>query len=152
MSKETKLIFVPDYVDTTPVEDDSDGFYEAIAEDRPPMKVYIENRCHHIAGVGDDWETRGYRTLSWVYAHGDLENMAGFDLCVIKDDGTFDWKTPRTENVTAVLPDGTELPAVMRLWVDRNLHWRPLTGLVMLPNDNSSLSYAEELAELGIMI
>lgn len=55
MNKETKLIFVPDYVDTTPVEDDSDGFYEAIAEDGPPMKVFVESRDGRVAGETDRW-------------------------------------------------------------------------------------------------
>lgn len=100
------------------------------------MKIYIEDQSHKTA-LGDWTKTE---RLPFVYAHGRLEKMAGFDLLNISKGEKFD-RTPRTENVTAVLPDGKEVPAQMYFWVGPNDINR---GLVVKNDDYQAEVYAKE--------
>ena len=54
-------------------------------------------------------------TTHYVYAHGLLESKAHYDIvCAAEDD--FNFRDDRVEEVVAVLPDGTEMEAVLFFW------------------------------------
>ncbi len=80
------------------------------------MKLYIEGLTkegEHIDAVGEKWETAHY-----VYADGTLEFKAGYDIVGYSSDDVFDFKNDRIETVTAVLPTGEEVEAILFFWHD----------------------------------
>ena len=93
------------------------------------MKLYLED-CDHNAAIGDE----KLRFCNHVYAHGDLESMAGFDLVNHLKDEPFSYQR-RIEDVTAVLPDGKEVQA--------KLYCSGTLGLIVLPDDKDGIRDAE---------
>lgn len=79
------------------------------------MKLYVEGydreKGDYVGAIGDKWKTAHY-----VYADGELEWRAGYDIVRYSEDDTFDFVTDRIEQVVAVLPDGEELEATLFYW------------------------------------
>ena len=71
-------------------------------------KLYIENRDGKTA-------VDAPHTAHFVYADGELENHAGYDI-VCCADTKFNFRDDRIEDVVAVLPDGTEIESKLFFW------------------------------------
>jgi hypothetical protein len=74
------------------------------------MKLFIENIDGKVA-------TKKPKTAHYVYAHGVLEDVVGYDIvCYNAATDKFDFRHDRIEPVTAVLPNGNEIPAFLYFW------------------------------------
>lgn len=111
------------------------------------QRLYIESFAEDKIGPNDE----GYinylpdeelKTCDYVYAHGELERLAGYDIVNYASKDGFDRKTNRIEDVIAVLWDGTEIQAKLFYWTDSKKH-PDNHGLVVSVNDKESLEYAE---------
>lgn len=72
------------------------------------MKLYIEDIDHNT------FENKGENTAHFVYADGTIE--PGYDIVTYAEGDVFDFEHDRIEDVTAVWPDGTEIPARLFFW------------------------------------
>ena len=89
---------------------------------------------------------RKRKYCQYVYAHGNLEDLAGFDIvCCKKRDG-FDYGTERIENINAMLPNGQTVDAKLFLWHRKNFCERFIraAGLIVSVDDKESLEYAQQ--------
>ena len=96
------------------------------------MRLYVEGYVKDEPVSACD----NARICSRVYAHGDLERMAGYDIVDCSKDEEFDYSTERIEHVDAILCDGTVVPAILYYWGKR--------GLLVAENDLESREYAQE--------
>lgn len=76
-------------------------------------KLYLESMTEdaYITYLEEKW-----RPCHFIYADGDLEALAGYDIVGYNVDDGFDFTTDRIEQVIAVLYNGTEVPATLFLW------------------------------------
>lgn len=107
------------------------------------MKIFIESIDHRIAACDGEWWKQGFKTLSLVYAHGRLQDEAGFDLLAVRDEDYPDETTSEITDVTAVLPDGREIPSRMYRWYVPSKFSPHQTGLLVAINDTRAEAYAK---------
>ena len=104
--------------------------------DRPrfKQKLYIEDGERHCY-----LDRSSAETCCFVYAHGLLEDRAGYDIVVYNNKYGFDYKTVRKEDIVAVLSDGTEIESVLFFWGSH--------GLLIAKDDEEGVLYGEEMLE-----
>lgn len=121
------------------------------------MKLYVENLNHKCA-IPDE----KLKFLSGVYAHGDLDCLAGFDLLNVDKKNSFDRRRNYYgEPAIAVLRNGKEIESLLFFWhstevyfVDVSLPWeheklirkiyRRQRGLLVIPSDKQAIKQAKE--------
>lgn len=107
------------------------------------MKIYIESTDHRIAACDGKWWDYGFHTYGFTYAHGRLQDKAGFDLLAIRDeDGPTLDAADMVADVTAVLPDGGEVAARLFHWRVNSQHPH-CTGLLVALDDADAMAYAK---------
>ena len=99
-------------------------------------KLYVEDRKGnaYIDNV---------TTCHFVYAHGSLEEKAGYDIVLHDRNDNFDYKTDHVDDVIAVLSDGTEIESRLFFW-----HYPPCNyykGLLIQIGDDAAMAYAEKV-------
>ncbi len=115
----------------------------------------------YVVGDGDKaavdlTELRGFGGS--VYAHGLLEELAGYDIVGQLVTDKYEQKD-LIEDVIAVLPDGKEMPATVFIWIATMMHpyddWRTgeqydiidgtrLLGLLVAKEDAEAMEYARK--------
>lgn len=98
------------------------------------LRLYIEDQDHNVF-------SGAVRTCHFVYAHGKLQRRVGYDL--VNHGGDFNSRKTRMEDVTAVLPDGKEIPSTLFYW---NRGWG-YCGLVVQKGDTKAMEYAQRMYE-----
>ena len=87
-------------------------------------------------------------TVSFVYAHGELEDRLGHDIIVADDPVSFQpgvWPSQVTDD------DGNVFPVVVFVWGVGSVGHRH-TGLVCLPSDVAALKHAADAFSKGIAV
>lgn len=117
-------------------------------------KIYIEN-INHECSVPDT----KLKFFNYVYAHGLLEDMVGFDLVNLLKKDRFDLRRNYNgEKCLAVLPSGEEVSALLFYWKHaytyeftlwwNNQKYRQVVfghhGLLVAENDEESIMYAQK--------
>ena len=110
------------------------------------LKLYVE--CYWN---GEYASFIPYSDMTWlghIYAHGELERLAKYDIVDLAKDDKFDFETDRIEDVIAVLADGKEIPSKFFYWKDgegnpRSYHH----GFVIKADDTEALEYATKCYE-----
>ena len=85
------------------------------------------------------YELENKKFMNGVYAHGNLQDMAGIDYVYADDD--FDRDTERIEDVTAILPSGEERQARLFFWHRRTFSQ---AGLVVEIGDTDFMKDAQK--------
>lgn len=102
------------------------------------MKVYLEDIAYNTY-------MPMVETFNFVYSHGWLEEQVGYDIVNLEApvdeynlvDGIY--------NVTAVKPNGDELPSFLYFWHDERGQQH---GFVCAANDSEAQSYAKRKFEM----
>lgn len=122
------------------------------------MKLYVENQNHKCA-IPDS----KLKPLSGVYAHGELDCLAGFDLLNIDKKNSFDRRRNYYgEPMIAVLPDGKEIKSLLFFWHSTEVYvndisypwenekliyrkiYREQRGLLVMPSDKHAIKQAKK--------
>jgi hypothetical protein len=95
--------------------------------------------CHLNTLVLPDGKT--LHDISYVYLHGDLEDLAGYDLiCTLTENGQK--PIPKVGKYPVCIAIGNQLyPSMAFIWMRKDFGFA--TGLVVLLDDTESMDYAE---------
>lgn len=104
---------------------------------RGDMKVYLED-IHYNTFMPM------LETFNYVYSSGWLEDQVGYDI--VNLEATIDEYnlTDGIHKVTAVKPDGNEIPSLLYFWHDERGQQH---GFVCAVNDSQSQNYAKRRLE-----
>lgn len=120
-------------------------------------KLYIEGyddeHNERFDALGDKW-----RSAHYVYADGQLEHLAHYDIVGYSDDDKFDFIHDRIQEVVAVLPTGKELEAILFFWHSKPydeecakyMKMYPIYechGLLVAKNDEQAIKSAKKMFE-----
>ena len=111
------------------------------------QKLYVEN-CNHETFVVANM------CCNYVYAHGILEEKAGYDIVCYPETDTFDYENDRIEDVIAVLSNGEEIKSKLFFWHSapyndderRYMRNHPIFnchGLIIAENDAEAMKDAQ---------
>lgn len=103
------------------------------------QRFYVEGPDCRAAIENEELET-----VDWVYAHGELNNLAGYDIVDRLKVKPFDNKSDRIEDVYAILPDGREIPSHLYFWLDKKSFAH---GLIVSRLDKEANEYAKNAYE-----
>ena len=100
------------------------------------MKIYAENINHETY-------RRANFVINWVYLHGILEEINGYDIVCSSKRNSF---TDGIHDVDVIFADGSCHKAKMYLWHDTGV-FNKQRGLIVDPSDTESVEYAKQCLE-----
>ena len=122
------------------------------------MKIYIDGYVKGEESHRCAIEREKLEVLSYTYAHGKLERMAGYDILYVAKNNHFDKrKNINGQECIAILPSGEEADALFFYWkayrvwkatlrtgeTYRHVEVQP-RGLLVAKNDAKAIKYAKE--------